>query len=62
MNSQNWGDLEILWLLALVPVLVVAYAFDGQRRRRVLERIGHLAMIRKMTPPIRRRAVAGARC
>jgi Ca-activated chloride channel family protein len=58
VNASNWGDLPMLWLLALVPVLVVAFAFDGQRRRRVLEKIGHLPMIRRMTAstsPARRR-------
>src|SRR5437763_15007863 len=55
---MNWGDFPILWLLAIVPILVVAYALDGQRRRRVLERIGHLPMIARMTAsfsPARRR-------
>ena len=46
----------------MVPVLVVAYALDGQRRRRALERIGQLPMIARMTARGRRRAVAGARC
>src|SRR5688572_18959333 len=58
MKPENWAHPHLLWLLTLVPVLVVAYAFDGQRRRRVLERIGHLPMIRKMTAsysPARRR-------
>jgi len=52
MNATNWGHLQMLWALAIVPVLVVAYAFDGQRRRRALERIGHLPMIRRMTASI----------
>jgi Ca-activated chloride channel family protein len=55
---MTFGDWRILWLLGLVPVLVVAYAFDGQRRRRVLERLGHLQMIARMTAsssPARRR-------
>jgi Ca-activated chloride channel family protein len=58
MNASNWGNLQLLWALAIVPVLVIAYAFDGQRRRRALERIGHLPMIRRMTAsisPARRR-------
>jgi Ca-activated chloride channel family protein len=46
---MTFGHLYLLWLLLLLPILVVAYAFDGQRRRRVLERIGHLPMIRRMT-------------
>src|SRR5438093_11379655 len=53
-----WGDLSVLWLLTIVPILVVAYALDGQRRRRLLERIGHLPMIARMTAsfsPARRR-------
>jgi Ca-activated chloride channel family protein len=58
VNASNWGNIQMLWALAIVPVLVVAYAFDGQRRRRALERIGHLPMIRRMTAsisPARRR-------
>jgi Ca-activated chloride channel family protein len=54
----TWGDFPVLWILAIVPFLVVAYALDGQRRRRVLERIGHLPMIARMTAtlsPARRR-------
>ena len=34
---------------SIVPILVVAFALDGQRRRRLLERIGHLPMIARMT-------------
>ena len=55
---MTWGDLQVLWLLPMVPILVVAYALDGQRRRRLLERIGHLPMIVRMTAsfsPARRR-------
>src|SRR5437762_1226469 len=55
---MNWGDFPVLWLLTIVPILVVGYALDGQRRRRVLERIGHLPMIARMTAsfsPARRR-------
>ncbi len=58
---MTWGDLHFLYLLALVPLLVVAYALDGQRRRRLLEKIGHLPMIQRMTAsssPGRRRARA----
>jgi Ca-activated chloride channel homolog len=54
----SFGDLQLLALLAVVPVLVLAYALDGQRRRRVLERIGHMPMIARMTAsfsPARRR-------
>jgi Ca-activated chloride channel homolog len=54
----TWGDFPVLWLLAIVPILVVAYALDGQRRRRLLERIGHHQMIARMTAtfsPARRR-------
>ena len=45
---MSLGAPHLLWLLAIVPVLVIAYTIDGQRRRRVLERIGHLPMIRQM--------------
>lgn len=58
MSGANWGAIHLLWLLSLVPVLVIAYAFDGQRRRRVLERIGNLPMLKRMTAswsPARRR-------
>jgi Ca-activated chloride channel homolog len=54
----TWGDFPALWLLTIVPILVVAYALDGQRRRRLLERIGHHQMIARMTAsfsPARRR-------
>ena len=49
---------KLLWCAVVVPLLVVAYALDGQRRRRVLERIGHLQTIRQMMQslsPARRR-------
>ena len=55
---MTWGDIPVLWLLTIVPILVVAYALDGQRRRRLLERIGHHQMIARMTAtfsPARRR-------
>ena len=55
---MTWGDLRVLYLLSIVPLLVVAYALDGQRRRRLLEHIGHLPMIARMTAsfsPARRR-------
>ena len=39
---------RLLWLALVVPLLVVAYAIDGQRRRRVLEHIGHQPMIAQM--------------
>jgi Ca-activated chloride channel homolog len=45
---MTFGHIYLLYLLLLVPALVVAFAFDGQRRRRVLERIGHLPMLRRM--------------
>ena len=51
----------LLWGLGLVPLLVVAYALDGQRRRRVLERIGHLPQMKRLTASVslgRRRAKA----
>ncbi len=41
-----------LWLLALVPALVVAYAVDGQIRRRTLQRIGHLPQLLRMTAQV----------
>ncbi len=44
----RFGSPKLLWLTILVPVLVVAYAIDGQRRSRVLERIGHHPMIAQM--------------
>jgi Ca-activated chloride channel family protein len=43
---------QALWGLVLVPVLVIAFALDGQHRRRLLERIGHLAQIRRMTASV----------
>ena len=55
---MTWGDFQVLWVLSIVPILVVAYALDGQRRRRLLERIGGHAMIARMTAtfsPARRR-------
>src|SRR5581483_29457 len=55
---SNFGNPHLIWLLAIVPALIVSYAFDGQRRRRLYERIGHLPMIRRMTAsysPARRR-------
>jgi Ca-activated chloride channel family protein len=58
---MTWGDLHFLYLLALVPLLVIGYALDGQRRRRLYEKIGRLPMIQRMTrsfSPARRRARA----
>jgi Ca-activated chloride channel family protein len=55
---MTFGHIHLLYLLLLVPIAVVAYAFDGQRRRRALERIGHLPMLLRMTAsssPARRR-------
>lgn len=55
---MTWGHLSLLWGLLVVPVLVVAYALEGQRRKRLRERIGHLPMIARMTAnfsPARRR-------
>jgi Ca-activated chloride channel family protein len=55
---MTFAELGMLWLLALMPVLVIAYAFDGQRRRRLLEKLGHHPMIARMTAsasPARRR-------
>ncbi len=49
---------KLLWLIGVVPLLVIAFALDGQRRQRVLERIGHLPMIAQMIlslSPVRRR-------
>ncbi|MEO6951272.1 MAG: VWA domain-containing protein [Polyangia bacterium] len=45
---MSLADPKLLWCAVVVPLLVVAYALDGQRRKRVLERIGHLATIRQM--------------
>ena len=45
---MSLADPRLLWCAVVVPLLVVAYALDGQRRRRVLERIGHLPTIREM--------------
>lgn len=48
-----------LWGLLLVPLAAVALALDGQRRRRVLQHVGHLPQILKMTASVsvaRRRA------
>ena len=53
-----------VWALALVPVLVIALALDGQRRARTMERIGHLPQIRKLTATVsvgRRRLKAALR-
>lgn len=45
---MSLAEPKLLWFTVVVPLLVVAYALDGQRRKRVLERIGHLATIRQM--------------
>ena len=48
-----------LWGLLLVPLVAVALALDGQRRRRALQHVGHLPQILKMTASVsvaRRRA------
>ena len=58
LSAANWESPRLLWLGLLLPLLIFAYAFDGQRRRRVLERLGHLPMIQRMTAtvsPVRRR-------
>ena len=38
---MSLGAPHLLWLLVIVPLLVVAYTLDGQRRKRVLDRIGY---------------------
>lgn len=48
-----------LWGLLLVPLVAVTLALDGQRRRRALQRVGHLPQIARMTASVsvaRRRA------
>jgi Ca-activated chloride channel family protein len=45
---MTFGHLRALWLLLVIPVLVLAYALDGQRGRRLLERLGHPPMIKRM--------------
>ncbi len=41
-----------LWALLLVPAFVVALAIDGHTRRRVLEKIGHLPQVQRMTATV----------
>ena len=45
---MSLAEPKLLWFAVVVPLLVIAYALDGQRRKRVLERIGHHATIRQM--------------
>src|SRR5207249_163183 len=46
------GNTQALWLLLLVPAMIIVLALDGQRRRRALERIGHLPQIARMTESV----------
>ncbi len=58
---MTWGNFHLLYLLVLVPIMVIIYAIDGQRRRKLLEKIGHLPMVARMTrsaSPGRRRVRA----
>jgi Ca-activated chloride channel family protein len=48
----GFAHIEALWGLLAVPVLVLVYAFDGQVRRRALERVGHLPQIQRMTASV----------
>lgn len=41
-----------LWLLTLVPVMIVLFAAASLRRRRRLERFGHLETLRELMPDV----------
>jgi len=46
---MRFAEARLLWLLLLVPVAALAYAFFFRMRRRLLGRLGQVEMIRRMT-------------
>jgi Ca-activated chloride channel family protein len=47
--TSAFANINYLWLAFIVPLVIVAFAFDGQRRRRTMAAIGHLPMIQRIT-------------
>ena len=60
---MNWNDLmfermDLVWLLALVPLMATLFLYDGVRIRRALARLGEARLVERLTgasPPWRRR-------
>jgi Ca-activated chloride channel family protein len=49
---MRFGDPRLLWLLLAIPAAVLATTIAFQRRRRLLGRLGQVALIRKMTADV----------
>ena len=50
----RFANSEYLYLLALVPLLMVVLALVSHRRRRLLERFGHMELVRELMPDFSR--------
>lgn len=50
----RFANSEYLYLLALVPLLMVVLALVSHRRRRLLERFGHMDLVRELMPDFSR--------
>ena len=46
----RFANIDMLWLLALVPVMVVAYVLYTRRKRRQLEAFGDPALVEALMP------------
>jgi Ca-activated chloride channel family protein len=56
---MRFGHAPLLWLLLVVPLAVLGYAFYFRTRRRLLARLGQVALIKRMAADVsvRRKAV-----
>jgi Ca-activated chloride channel family protein len=43
---------QLLWLLLAIPAIVLAYAFAFTRRRRLLDRLGNVALVQRMAATV----------
>lgn len=46
----RFANIEYLWLLTIVPVMLIVYALLRLRRRRMLARFGNEALVRELMP------------
>ena len=46
----RFAHIELLYLLALIPLLAVVFALVMRRRQRLMERFGNTALLKELTP------------
>ena len=46
----RFANIDMLWLLAFVPVMVIAYVLYTRRKRRQLEAFGDPALVEALMP------------